>query len=274
MKKLMCCMLVMMLMLTGCGSKEAEQNEKVLKVGIECAYAPFNWIQEDDSNGAVKTVDGVYANGYDVMYAKQIADELGYTLEIHKVDWDSLLLELQSGKIDVVVSGMCITEERMQTVDFTEPYYYADFVIVTRNDSAYANITSISELSGAKVTSQMSTTWYDAIDQIEGVNKLPALETLPASIVAVTSGKVDAIVVDKPSALSAIQSNPSLKMVELEGENGFEVSEEDTNLGIAVAKDRDDLKEAINGVIAGIDDVKREAMMEEALNIQPLATEE
>lgn len=252
--------------------QETESTEtKVLRVGIECAYAPFNWVQTDETNDAVVTTSNTYANGYDVMYAKKIAEELGYTLEIHKIDWDSLILELQSNNIDAVVSGMCMTAERMQSVDFTTPYYYADFVVLTRNDSDYAAIESISDLSGAKMTSQMNTTWYDVLPQIEGADIQPAMETLPASIVALSSGKVDAIVVDKPSALSAIKSNPELKMIEFEEGKGFSISEEETNLGIAIRKDDTELKEAINSVIAGISDEEREGMMEKAIEIQPLS---
>lgn len=258
---------------TALGSVQETESteEKVLRVGIECAYAPFNWVQTDESNEAVITTSNTYANGYDVMYAKKIAEELGYTLEIHKIDWDSLILELQSNNIDAVISGMCMTEERMQSVDFTTPYYYADFVVLTRGDSNYATIQSINDLSGAKMTSQMNTTWYDVLEQIEGADIQPAMETLPASIVALSSGKVDAIVVDKPSALSAMKSNPELKMIEFEEGKGFNISEEETNLGIAIRKDDTELKEAINDVIANISDEERESMMEKAIEIQPLS---
>lgn len=249
----------------------ASEEQKVLRVGIECAYAPFNWVQTDESNGAIKTTSDTYANGYDVMYAMKIADELGYTLEIHKIDWESLILELQSNNIDAVISGMCMTEERMQSVDFTTPYYYADFVVLTRNDSEYAEIDELADLAGAAMTSQMNTTWYEVLNQIEGAEIQPAMETLPASIVALSSGKVDAIVVDKPSALSAMKSNPELKMIEFEAGKGFDISEEETNLGIAVRKEDAALKEAINEVIAGITDEERESMMEKAIEIQPLS---
>ena len=264
---------ILVVTLTGCGSKSADSSGKgkVLRVGVECAYAPFNWVQSDDENDAIKTTTNDYANGYDIMYAKKIASELGYTLEIHKIEWDSLIMELQSGNIDVVISGMCPTSERKQSVDFTDPYYFADFVVMTRSDSKYADITSIADLSGAKMTSQMNTTWYDVLTQVKGADVQPAMETLPASLVALDSKKVDAIVVDKPSALSAIKSNPDLKMIEFGDGKGFDVSDEEIDLAIAVAKGNTELKDSINKVIAGVSDKDREDMMNKAIEIQPLS---
>ena len=123
--------------LTGCQSNNTNDEErKVLRVGMECAYAPYNWAQSDTSNGAVPIVGSSdYAYGYDVMMAKYLADKLGYELEIYKIDWDSLPVALQSNKIDCVIAGQSITSERLQTVDFTTPYYYASIVALTNGDS-------------------------------------------------------------------------------------------------------------------------------------------
>ena len=90
----------MVLSLAACGSSNTAKSEgstdagkKTLKVAMECGYAPYNWTQSDDSNGAVPIKDSSdYAYGYDVMMAKKIADELGYDLQIVKLDWDSELL--------------------------------------------------------------------------------------------------------------------------------------------------------------------------------------
>ena len=123
--------------LAGCSSSEekteegAEQTEQteggednVLTVAMECGYAPYNWTQSDDSNGAVQIKDSTdYAYGYDVMMAKKIAEDLGMELEIVKLDWDSLVPAVQSGTVDCVIAGQSITKERLQMVDFTNPYY-------------------------------------------------------------------------------------------------------------------------------------------------------
>ena len=89
-------------------------DEDTFKVGMEVNYAPFNFSQVDDSNGAVeiKNSKGEYANGYDVQIAKKIADRLGKKLEIYKTEWDGLPPALTSGKIDAIIAGMSPTAER------------------------------------------------------------------------------------------------------------------------------------------------------------------
>ena len=104
-------------------------DDNVLTVAMECGYAPYNWTQPTDANGAVQIKDSPdYAYGYDVMMAKHIAEELGMELEIVKLDWDSLVPAVQSGTVDCVIAGQSITSERKEMVDFTEPYYYASIV--------------------------------------------------------------------------------------------------------------------------------------------------
>ena len=118
---------LMTLGLTACsGGEESSTAAKsgledgVLTVAMECAYAPYNWTQADDSNGAVPIKDSNnYANGYDVIIAKKLAEELGVELEIVKSDWDSLIPAVQSGTVDCVIAGQSITADRMQQVDFT-----------------------------------------------------------------------------------------------------------------------------------------------------------
>ena len=105
---------------------EGSQEKKTLRVAMECAYAPYNWTQPDDSNGAVPIADSnEFAYGYDVMMAKKICEELGYDLQIVRLDWDSLIPAVSTGQVDCVIAGQSITSERLQAVDFTEPYYYA-----------------------------------------------------------------------------------------------------------------------------------------------------
>ena len=112
----------------GCSQKE----EKTLRVGMECAYAPFNWTQLDDSNGAVAIDGGDYAGGYDVEIAKAIAAELGYKLVVVKTIWDGLVPALQSGTIDLIIAGMSPTAERKETIDFSDNYYKSDLVMVRK----------------------------------------------------------------------------------------------------------------------------------------------
>lgn len=164
-------------------------DKKTLKVAMECGYAPYNWTQPDDSNGAVQiSGSSDYAYGYDVMMAKKIADELGYDLEIVKLDWDSLVPAVQSGQVDCVIAGQSITKERQQMVDFTDPYYYASIITLVKGDGDYKDAASVEDLKGATVTSQQNTIWYDScLPQIPDGNILPAQESAPAMLVALES---------------------------------------------------------------------------------------
>ncbi len=115
--------------------KETDGANGVLKVGMECAYEPYNWTElENKGNGSVEISsegkDGQYANGYDVQIARYVAAELGMKLEIYAIEWDSLLPALDSGVIDAVVAGMSPTAEREEEIDFTNTYYESTLVVV------------------------------------------------------------------------------------------------------------------------------------------------
>ena len=112
-------------------SSNTDTSNGTLKIAMECAYEPFNWAQTTTANGAVP-INGsnLYANGYDVQIAKYIAAELGMALEIHMIDWDSLIPGLNAGTFDGIIAGMSPTAEREEKVDFTECYYTANLVII------------------------------------------------------------------------------------------------------------------------------------------------
>ena len=261
----------------GCGSKsEPASGRKVLRVAMECAYAPYNWTQNTDANGAVPIKDSnAFAYGYDIMMAKKIAEALDMDLEVYKQDWDSLVPAVIAGTVDCVIAGQSITSERLESVDFSEPYYYASIVTLVKADSKYASAASVADLDGATCTSQINTVWYDCLDQIPNVNKLPAQETAGNAIVAVTSGKVDLMVTDEPTALAACAADSTLKMLNFSGTDGdFEVSEEEINIGISMQKGNTELKDAINGVLATMTMDDYTAMMQEAIAVQPLSEAE
>ena len=252
----------------------ASGEKKVLKVAMECAYAPYNWTQPDDSNGAVPiSGSSDYAYGYDVMMAKKICDELGYDLEIVKMDWDSLVPAVQSGKVDCVIAGQSITSERQQMVDFTEPYYYASIITLVKSDGDYADAKCVADLKGVTCTSQQNTIWYDScLPQIEVANILPAQESAPAMLVALESGKCDAVVTDMPTGMAACVAYPDFKLLDFSGTDGdFEVSDEDINIGISLKKGNTELKEAIDSVLSKMTKDDFSAMMDEAISVQPLA---
>ena len=261
---------------TAAGAAEAAKDgeKKVLKVAMECAYAPYNWTQPDDSNGAVPIADSnEYAYGYDVMMAKKICEELGYDLQIVRLDWDSLIPALQSGQADCVIAGQSITQERLQAVDFSEPYYYATIVTLVKKDSNYADATSVADLAGATCASQQSTIWYqNCLPQIPDANILAATASAPDMLMSLNAGKCDLVVTDQPTGKGALVAYPDFKMLEFGGgDKDFQVSDEDINIGISMKKGNTELKEAIDSVLTKMTKDDFSAMMDEAISVQPLA---
>ena len=257
------------------GAPSGGVEDGVLTVGMECAYAPYNWTQMDDSTGAVpvSNVPGAYANGYDVIIAKKLAEELGVELEIVKSDWDSLIPAVQSGTVDCVIAGQSITADRMQQVDFTEPYFYATIVTLTKSDSQYASAASVADLSGATATSQMNTIWYNnCLPQIPDANILPAQADAPAMLVALNSGTCDIVVTDKPTGLAACVAYSDFTMLDFTGTEGeFEVSDEDINIGISLKKGNTALKEKLDSVLSTMTEEDFTELMDQAISVQPLS---
>ncbi|WNS76087.1 transporter substrate-binding domain-containing protein [Bacillus sp. DTU_2020_1000418_1_SI_GHA_SEK_038] len=272
--------LSMILLLAGCGTSGDTEKAKdsgsagddskgTFKVGMEAGYAPFNWTQIDDSNGGVK-IDGnaEYAGGYDVEIAKKIAEGLGKELVIVKTEWDGLVPALQSGKLDAIIAGMSPTEERKQTIDFSENYYTSHFVMVVKKGGPFEGATSIQDFKGAKITGQLNTSHYAVIDQIEGVQKKPAMDNFPAMRVALESGIIDGYVSERPEGISASSANANFAMVEFE--DGFEADEADTAVAVGLVKGSD-LTEKINEILAGISEEERQNIMDTAVKNQPAA---
>lgn len=259
------------------GDKAADQastGKKVLKVAMECGYAPYNWTQPDNSNGAVPISGSPdFAYGYDVMMAKHIAEKLGYDLEIVKLDWDSLVPAVQSGTVDCVIAGQSITSDRLAMVDFTTPYYYASIISLVKADGPYANATDVAGLAGATATSQQNTVWYDVcLPQVPDANILPAQESAPAMLVALSSGKCDLVVTDMPTGKAALVAYPDFKLLDFTDTDGqFAVSEEEINIGISLKKGNTELKEAIDGVLAEMTPEDFDKIMDEAISVQPLS---
>ena len=248
-------------------------NTGVFRVAMECAYAPYNWTQNDDSNGAVPIFGAKdFANGYDVMMARKIADANGWTLEIHKMDWDSIPLAVQSGAVDAGICGQSITPERLETMDFSDPYYYASIVTLTKADSSFAAATGLSGLAGAACTSQINTIWYDScLPQIENANILPAQETVPAMLVSLEAGACDIVVTDEPTALSACVAYSDFVLLNFAGTNDdFAVDEGDINIGISIMKGNSELVSRCNEVLATMDASVYTEVMNSAIEIQPL----
>ena len=247
-------------------------EDGVLTVGMECAYAPYNWTQLDDSNGAVPIVNnpGSYANGYDVMIAQRLCEAYGWELEVMAIEWDGLNAALASGTVDMVIAGQSMTAVRMAQVDMAGPYFYASIVCVTKAGSEQAAATGISKLTGT-CTAQTGTVWYDTcLPQISGAQMMPQAETAPAMVMAVESGTVDFICTDMPTAMAACATYPDLTILDFTGtEDNFQVSEEEINIGLSVRQGNSQLQECANTVLNDMSVEDFNALMNQAISVQP-----
>ncbi len=263
--------LILSLALSACSGASYEVKEgNTLVVGLEAAYAPYNWTTQtaNDFTVPLSGQPGAYVDGYDVVVASYIADELGLVLEIKAIEWDGLIPALQAGQIDVIIAGMSPTSERKQTVNFSTEYYRAQQVMVVRTNSTYANATSLANFSGAKVVAQLGTLQDDLIDQITGAVHQTPLDSYNALTNSVLSGVADAFIAELPVAMSIVQSNANLSYVNFTGENGFTLSEEDVTTAVALRKRDVALLEAINGVLESLSTETRDAWMLAALGRQ------
>ncbi|CAK7053211.1 ABC transporter substrate-binding protein [Tissierella sp. P1] len=262
------------IVLAGCGTNSSIKDvgvaeKETFRVGLEAGYAPFNWTQVDDSNGGIK-IDGAaeFVGGYDVEIAKKIAEGLGRELVIVKTEWDGLVPALTSGKIDAIIAGMSPTAERKETIDFSENYYKSNLVMVVQKGGKYEDATSIQDFKGAKITAQLNTFHYSVVNQIQDVDKQPAMDNFPAMRVALESGMIDGYISERPEGISAETANKNFKMIEFR--DGFNTSDEDTAIAVGVVKGSN-LTEKINEILKAISEEEQEAIMDDAIKNQPAA---
>lgn len=254
------------------------EEKKVLRVAMECAYAPFNWTQESEevANGdkAVKIAnsDG-YAYGYDVKTAQMLADALGWDLEIYKTEWSAIVLGLDAGDYDCIIGGMCYSEERDKTLDFTTPYYIRDVVLTVKDDGPYADFTDVSQFDGMNptVTTQIGTNFPNYYPLIPTSVEGTQYETTSEVFMAVKSGTADISVIDYPTSKSAVDTMSGLKILDIELPCP---SENSNDVCIAIREGDTELKELLQGALeekGWITDNKADfdAQMDEMLEVQP-----
>lgn len=248
--------------LGGCSSTPVEPAapEDQFVVGMECAYAPFNWT-ESTPTAYNHPIEGtsLYCDGYDVQMSKAIAASLGKVLVVKAIEWDGLIPALESEQIDAIVAGMSPTDERKLSVDFTNEYYRSTHVLVMKKNSEYVNGKTLNDFAGASVVGQKETLYDSLIDQLVGATHEVPLDDVPTIITAINSGRADITILEEPVAKGVIASNTGLTYIKLE--SGFNVSDKDVCVSIALKKGQDALVSQINGILAGITTGVRESIM-------------
>ena len=254
-----------------------EKDPDKLYVGLECAYSPFNYTQRDDSNGAVqiystnyRPVRRSFANGYDVMVAKKIAEQLGKELVIVKMEWDALVPAVKAGSVDLIIAGMSPTAERKEEIDFSDAYYQSNLVLVVRKDGKYANATSLESFRGATIAAQQGTFHDKALEEQgpdHGIIRHTPLSDFPALINALNTKAIDAYVAEEPGAIENCASNPDFTYIHLKNNStGFNATEEDTAIAVGIKKGSS-LTAQINAILSKISQTERDQMMEQAIKL-------
>ncbi|MFY0999690.1 ABC transporter substrate-binding protein/permease [Streptococcus sp. AD045-1] len=269
MKKLFLSLFALLLLSFGFANRA--QADEYLRIGMEAAYAPFNWTQDDDKNGAVK-IEGTnqYANGYDVQIAKQVAKALGKKPLVVKTSWNGLIPALTSGKLDMIVAGMSPTAERKKEIAFSNSYYTSEPVVLVNKDGAYANAKTLKDFKGAKITSQQGVYLYNLISQLTGAKQETAMGDFAQMRQALESGVIDGYISERPEALTAESANSKFKMIQFK--KGFDVNEEDATIAIGMRKN-DKRLEQVNAAITKISAKDQVALMDKMIQNQPVDTD-
>ena len=188
--------------------------------------------------------------GFDIDISKEVAKSLGKELKIEDTAFDGLLPALESGQVDMVIAGMTKTPEREKNVLFSEPYYLAAQKIIVRKNSPIKNKY---EISGNKIGVQLGTTSDTIVSKIKGVNVVK-LQSVPSVLQDLSSGKIDAAVLDEAPADQYVKGFSNLEV--LPDSLGNE------EYAIAIKKGNDDLKNQVDKVI---DEMKKDGRYQELL---------
>jgi ABC-type amino acid transport/signal transduction systems, periplasmic component/domain len=211
-------------------------TEKTYKIGVDGAYPPYTYIDKD----------GTF-HGIDVDSARWIAKDKGFAVEFQAIEWDGIIPALQAGKIDMVYSGMTITPERQEQVNFTTPYLKINQTIAVRNDSA---VTINDILAGkAIIGAQRGTTgaiWAEK--NLVETGKMPAdhlkeYDNFPLVITDLMNKNIDASIYDGPSHLTAIEGKPIRIIYNIDTGEQY---------GVAIRKDNPELLALMNSGLADL----------------------
>lgn len=269
--------LVMAMSLVACGNtnggtenKDDGETKAVLKVGMECNYAPYNWSQTTDADGAVKisNVADMYANGYDVQVAKNIADNLGMELEIYAYEWDSLVPAVQAGTLDLIIAGMSPTAERKEKVDFTDIYWNSNLVVITRKDGSLTSATTLADLDGKKIAAQSGTSHLVALEEQTKAN-VQELSDFTTMLLALSAKTIDGYVAEEPTAMAYCTDTSDYTYIPfINNQTGFTVPVEDTSIAVGVKKGSE-LTAKINSYLATFTTEQRTELMQKMVSLAP-----
>lgn len=172
--------------MTACGGNEAASGDNVLVVGTNAEFPPFEYIGDDGN-----------PDGFDIALIKEIGKKLGMEVKIENMEFGSLVAAIGS-KIDASIAGMTITEERLQSVDFSDPYYDAYQYVIVPIDS---NIATFEDLKYQNIGCQLGTTgFYIADEDIESANAIGYNKGVDA-VNDLINGRVDLVIIDKNPAM-------------------------------------------------------------------------
>ena len=202
-------------------------EEGVLTVGTDTPYPPFEIGQPPD------------ISGYDIEVMNGIAEELGLEPEYTATGFNTIFRNTANGQFDTAAAASDITAERERAVDFTDPYYLSATALLVPSDS---EIASVDDLAGAIVGVQDGTTQQDYAEDETEASEVRGFPQGPPAIAALTTGQVDAVLIDLATAADALKKNPDLEIVEDIPTDVF--------FGFAVAPDNDGLREAMNEALA------------------------
>ena len=260
-------LLILVLCIFSFYAAEYFREKTILRIGVECDYAPNNWLEDHqtDTNLPIVNEPGHYAEGYDIQIAKLIAEEMNAVLEVKKFGWNDLMPALARREIDAVFSGMLDTEERRKTADFSDTYDVAktEYTIVVNRASSYSNAKDLSDFSGAKLVAQRGTNLDEAIAQISGAVHMPPVNTVRDMLNMVVNNKADGTVINFDTGQTYERKYKNLKVIRFPEGKGFKL--DFNGICAGVRKGNTKLLEQINNALAKISKRDRQRIMDRTI---------
>lgn len=268
-----------MAILGGCGSTSASSSNstdsnssttssKTYRVGMECAYSPWNWQTSESSDYTISidNVSGAYADGYDIQIAKVVAKALGGDVVAEKMAFSGLIDALNNDQIDLILAGMVPTDERKQSIDFSDNYKESGYTLLVKSSGPYANATSLSDFSGATVLGQVNTMLDTIIDDIPNVIHATPVDSTPSMVSNIENGTCDAITAGSDDCVALIKANPDLMQVNFADGEGFQ---EVVGVAVGLKKGQDDELNTINEALESLSDDDRQSIWDACVERAP-----